>query len=432
MCINCFGLSIEDLEIELKEQQERNERSLAQFMAFSEQSLRDRETRHRIAIKKFENKQKDISEKWLFKPINCKNKIAINYKYIGNIISCKNKNEILNQYKLYDKSGAFSFQDITRIRRVQAWMVMRLAGIEINAAYCVNGKLPFGKCKDINNLSLCTDCENFVNNFIYDCICLNMDNGLEIYGFIIKMRAKYNSELFCYKDDKNKNELLKKLIYFTIKEDLCEHFKNQMLKLSAYPISTAIASLILAYESKGLVTIREGCCKCVNKDYGKEMDQLKKHLQIQLGKNEHMSAQYGEANMAVSHVWGQKVMLNRHVYKNKCTNVWVDVLQKEKFNAEKCKQEYNGPVIVIDRGILQTKGIVDRHIALCALLITDWSMRGWTACEFDQAHNIILVIDGGRKVINFDKSIFEMLKYSRIFGISVHLMMMIIQNIPFW
>lgn len=155
-------------------------------------------------------------------------------------------------------------------------------------------------------------------------------------------------------------------------------------------------------------------CKCMDVEYGKYLSILKKEIQnIYMNDNILKSyyGQYEECDGAISHVWGDNLMLNyKMIYEigSKITNIsysklWLDVIQTEEFNAEKCRKEYKKNVYIISSSIITCPKIIPDAILFVRLLLSDWSMRGWISQEISSADKLVLILENqARKINNLD------------------------------
>lgn len=154
---------------------------------------------------------------------------------------------------------------------------------------------------------------------------------------------------------------------------------------------------------------KEGNCICQDSMFG---DQLKEHaLEVKplLTKMmEHgLMGTYGECTAALSHCWGDMLLLNPDelvsavepmmVQKER---LWVD-LSQEYFDAERCRKEYSGKVYVLSKPVYKYGHMLDINEALAVAALSDWGERGWVAQEVNEAtslHFITQKVEGDFKL----------------------------------
>jgi hypothetical protein len=150
-------------------------------------------------------------------------------------------------------------------------------------------------------------------------------------------------------------------------------------------------------------------CRCVSKEYGEELQDLKVKLNMN-HHNDHIFSTYGKCQGAISHVWGEQLILNDDWVKLVKTSLtknpgnqhslWLDVVQKEQFNDMKCRKEYEGKDVYVLTKVSMLIGKYVQPKTLYALLaMSDWGNRGWIAQEVMLAGRLIIVEANGEHII---------------------------------
>lgn len=172
----------------------------------------------------------------------------------------------------------------------------------------------------------------------------------------------------------------------------CDPLCGRMMRV---PIdSWLVTSLMNMVLSRSMCV--EGCV-CISKEYGDELNQELQQLKPKIDAN--IFKTYGECNAALSHCWGDKLLLNRsgQVLKNVSNLLyindytpWLDIAQ-DYFEAALAKQEYTDIVIILAKPIYEFGHLMtDKEIVNC-LLLSDWAQRGWTAQEVQGAHSTMVM-----------------------------------------
>lgn len=163
-------------------------------------------------------------------------------------------------------------------------------------------------------------------------------------------------------------------------------------------------------------------CVCNDLTFGDELNKQKENV-LSILKNTNLFGTYGKCYAAISHVWGDNIMLNPILNKNVIKTLeneakgkfWLDLVQ-DSFNADLCRQEYSGDVYIITQPLIYLPNNTPLNIILTILAISDWSRRGWIAQEYNSAITLKIVMSNG--VINVSKEITESMFSTRYGSIS--------------
>lgn len=143
-------------------------------------------------------------------------------------------------------------------------------------------------------------------------------------------------------------------------------------------------------------------CSCLSEVYGQQLELSKKQTLDIRDNTWHVFGKYGECNAAISHVWGDMLLINKDAIKVilPCINYlgkkfWLDIVQDE-FNAISCRNEYsNKEVYVINWLTLLLGNMINIELFDIIMLTSDWGSRGWTAQESGSAKNIYYIHSEG-------------------------------------
>lgn len=123
-------------------------------------------------------------------------------------------------------------------------------------------------------------------------------------------------------------------------------------------------------------------CNCVSDRYGAYLAaESQKYKQVD-------AAQYGESGAAISHCWGDELIISQDVsfiYRMACklmkNQLWLDTMQKQDFLADACRNEYSNRDVT---GALYLSDQLAQH----GLIYTNWAARGWVAQEVSSARRL--------------------------------------------
>lgn len=125
-------------------------------------------------------------------------------------------------------------------------------------------------------------------------------------------------------------------------------------------------------------------CRCIDKQYGDELEELR---QDNLKRNKYNWKGYGTVDWqtTVSHVWGQKVLLQWDIMNTLVKNnimkpeeTWIDIYQSH-FDAQMCNLEYQGSKVLVVDAMIMFWNMATAFSPI--IYISDWSCRGWTYSE---------------------------------------------------
>lgn len=163
-------------------------------------------------------------------------------------------------------------------------------------------------------------------------------------------------------------------------------------------VTKVIPSLLISIFVVGRMC-RFGECCCSNEDYGLLLQEVKI---IMCSKYQKKYGQYGKTKRAISHCWGDRLLLGTDTEFNAIeqtlqkhsmltTECWLDLAQVEKFDAIKCRREYSGDVIVINRTGFKLDRKYPKNLIVDILALSDWAERGWVAQEVSTAKRLLLL-----------------------------------------
>lgn len=223
--------------------------------------------------------------------------------------------------------------------------------------------------------------------------CLVMSKNTQMYVELhlamLQLRDFYNSCIIIQLDG-----VVHKFILEVVKNtfSLCSNKTNQLLSIgsmSAIEYWNA-CTLLICYKD----VMCDGKCRCINEELGVTMARKQREI-LEAAKIMRVEwKQYGlkSGQVTISHVWGQKYILGDvkddfvALFQLIPEKTWIDVMQREEFDAYKCNLEYKDQdVLVIDRMIADC---LDEELQNSALYVCDWTLRGWTYSELILAGNV--------------------------------------------
>lgn len=194
---------------------------------------------------------------------------------------------------------------------------------------------------------------------------------------------------------------------------VCKHKKASLKKLSLAadvnnkkigPNFTLILILSILLDTRA---VSYGYCQCASTEYGKKLNEIYTNKEMKIFYQYLKCAKYGEAINPVSHAWGDGAMAMIAYARRKDFPqfLWLDAAQNEKFDAIKCRKEYeNREVYCISTFSLilesspwiakiikrwgETFGIA--QLTASILVSSEWGHRGWIAQEFSAASTLNL------------------------------------------
>lgn len=142
------------------------------------------------------------------------------------------------------------------------------------------------------------------------------------------------------------------LYHMTCGNNNFEPLNDRWFSLSPIYRTFAFSRILLTETSM----CRKGQCKCSDKKYGDILNKIKTHLYSDALQTNQRLAAYGQADLAISHCWGDRLMLGmewrtilyqieRHCGTRK---IWLDLAQ-DRFDNLKCAKEYTGTVIIVEK-----------------------------------------------------------------------------------
>lgn len=177
-------------------------------------------------------------------------------------------------------------------------------------------------------------------------------------------------------------------------EIMAQRSYNMTLQVPIVPLSASVIHNIYIVERM----CSGGICVCNSESIGhllqERVDSFDKQNLIECG-----ASGYAQCGIAISHVWADQLLLDdikktsdivRNIKDNNGCSVWLDIAQKEAFNAKLCSLEYHGDVILVNWSTYIAAQIGTLEYIISAMLLSDWGARGWTMQETWAARRILI------------------------------------------
>lgn len=223
----------------------------------------------------------------------------------------------------------------------------------------------------------------------------NIERLQNIYGINEQIMSQFTCSVFLLLNYPNNNYLNTCLYKWS------EISSNFIL----YPRVVVIGLGLMIYSPDQMCKYNK--CECNSQEYGEKLqEEAKKALTNKLYDTKNFG-QYGECDMAISHVWGQRIMMEKKTVEKVLNysgniKIWLDLAQLSEFDAIKCNKEYRNLVLIVDKYTLHMTDIIWSY---CCLLSGDWSMRGWTQQEGVLPKKLYLLTKCGIQLIREDNEI---------------------------
>lgn len=187
-----------------------------------------------------------------------------------------------------------------------------------------------------------------------------------------------------------------------------------------------MVSIPLAYQWRALVinlmVYPRMCsntkCVCSSEAYGQHLSKLRDNIyhniyQRSIDNNgSRLWAKYDESNVAVSHCWGDELLvssaeenfrISNCIKDTFCQPAWLDIAQTEPFDPKRCRKQYENNVVIVAKPLASFKFIIPiSQLEIQAILaLSDWGERGWISQEVTSATDLYVLV--GERIIKLDK-----------------------------